>query len=126
MLVLLLLVLRLLWRLFDRKPEEPPMARWMELAARLVHYLLYALLIAVPVTAILGAWWEGHALNLLGFGDLASPIAEAHPLGENVAEIHRTLGDVIVWVAGLHAVAALYHHYILRDRVLASMLPWRM
>jgi bifunctional ADP-heptose synthase (sugar kinase/adenylyltransferase) len=38
---------------------------------------------------------------------------------------HGFLGDAIVWLAGLHAVAAIYHHVILKDGVLASMLPPR-
>ena len=50
--------------------------------------------------------------------------AEAHATGDSLLEIHETLGNVILWVAGLHALAALYHHYILKDRVLVAMLPW--
>ncbi|WP_342587451.1 cytochrome b/b6 domain-containing protein [Manganibacter manganicus] len=38
-------------------------------------------------------------------------------------EIHTTLGNVILWLAGLHAAAALFHHYYLRDGILKSMLP---
>ena len=40
-----------------------------------------------------------------------------------VARIHTWLGDAILWVAGLHALAALFHHFVLKDRVLESMLP---
>ena len=49
----------------------------------------------------------------------------SHALGNTFAELHGWLGDAILWLAGLHATAAIYHHKILRDGVLASMLPLR-
>lgn len=125
LLVFGLVLLRLLWRLVDRAPETPPMAWWMDLAARLVHVALYALLIAVPVTAILGAWYEGHPIALLGLGDIAPMVSESHAFGASVSDLHTTLGNAIVWIAGFHAAAALFHHVFLKDGVLLSMLPWR-
>jgi cytochrome b561 len=121
--VLALAVLRLLWRLVDTRPEPLEVARWMGLAARAVQLGLYLLLFAVPLTAITGAWLEGHPLTLLGGLEIAPKIAEAHALGATIAEIHTWLGDAILWLAGLHALAALVHHFFLRDGVLLSMLP---
>jgi cytochrome b561 len=121
-LVIVVVVLRIAWRLFDRAPEEPPMPTWMSLSSRLVHWLLYALLAAVPITAILGAWWEGHAVTF--FGSAFGPyFALAHDFGRSITEFHSTLGNLIIWVAGLHAAAAIFHHFVMRDRVLISMLP---
>ena len=124
MLVVAVLVLRLVWRLIDHVPDEPPMPAWMLSASRLVHRLLYALLVALPLTAILGAWYSGHPLTLLWIGEIPPLVAPAHEFGRAVAEIHGTLGNVIIALAGLHAVAALVHHFVLRDRVLLSMLPF--
>jgi cytochrome b561 len=121
--VLLLVLARVAWRLFDRRPEPAPASRWMGLAARVVQGLLYLLLFAVPLSAILGAWLEGHPLAYLGGLEIAAPFAPSHDLGVTIATIHTWLGDAILWVAGLHALAALYHQFILRDGVLASMLP---
>lgn len=112
-----------LLRLLDTRPAPPPMARWMALGSRVVQVALYALLFAVPLTAIAGAWLEGHPLTLLAGVQIAPPMAESDALGEAIAEIHTLLGDAIVWLAGLHALAALGHHFLLRDGVLASMLP---
>ena len=125
MLVFALVLLRLIWRLCQGVPEAPPMPRWMEASARLAHYALYGLLVAIPVTAILGAWWQGHALSLLGLGELPAALATDKALGDAMADIHGWLGNIILWVAGGHAAAALYHHFFLRDRVLVSMLPWQ-
>jgi cytochrome b561 len=86
---------------------------------------LYVLLFAVPLTAITGAWLEGHPLTLLGGVAIAPWLAESHASGAQIAEIHTWLGDAILWLAGLHALAALAHHFLLRDGVLLSMLPGR-
>jgi len=121
--VLILVLLRLAWRAYDRAPDDPPMPAWMRLSSKLVHLLIYILLLALPFTAISGAWLEGHPVTLLAnirFGPL---VPEAHDVGSTIALIHTWLGQAILWVAGVHAAAALYHHFILRDRVLRSMLP---
>jgi cytochrome b561 len=125
LLVLVVLVLRLLWRAVDRAPEEVPMPGWMILASRLTHGLLYVLLFLVPATAIVGAWYEGHPITEVWVGDIGPYLATSPDFGRTVTELHQLLGDVIMYLAGLHAVAALYHHFFLRDRVLTSMLPGR-
>lgn len=122
--VLLLSILRVAWRAFDRQPEPEPVARWMGLLAKAVQGLLYLLLFVVPLTAITGAWLQGHPLTWLG-GEIGPWIGPSHGVGDTLAEIHGWLGDVILWVAGLHAAAALYHHFVLKDGVLRSMLPGR-
>jgi cytochrome b561 len=118
-----LLAVRVLRRLFDARPTPEPMPRWMHVASKAVQGLLYLLLFAVPLTAILGAWFEGHPLTLLAGVELAPPFGESHALGEKLAEVHTWLGDVILWLAGFHALAALFHHFVLGDGVFASMLP---
>jgi cytochrome b561 len=121
--VLALALLRLLWRRIDIRPEPPAVSRWMGLGATAVQVGLYVLLFAVPLTAIAGAWLEGHPLTLLAGVTIAPPVAEAHAAGTKIAELHTWLGDAILWLAGLHALAALAHHFVLRDGVLLSMLP---
>jgi cytochrome b561 len=120
--VLTLVALRLLWRAFDTRPD-PDTARWMTIVARATHVALYLLLFAVPFTAIAGAWLEGHPLTLLGKIEVAPALPLAHDRGAIVARIHTWLGDTILWVAGFHALAALFHHFVVGDDVLASMLP---
>lgn len=118
-----LLVLRLLWRAFDRRPELQEANLMMALAAKAVHLLLYFLLISVPLTAVFGAWLEGHPITLLSGLVFESPMQASHDIGVILSDIHVWLANAILWVAGLHALAALYHHYVLNDDVLKSMLP---
>ena len=123
--VFALAVIRIIWRMFDTHPDPPQVARWMGLAAKAVQWGLYTLLFALPLTAITGAWLEGHPLTLLGGVRIEPLLAPSHDLGAQIATIHTWLGDAILWLAGLHALAALYHHFVLKDRVLTSMLPAR-
>ena len=121
--VFVLVVLRLIWRTMAARPEPPQVARWMGLAADAAHWGLYLLMFALPLTAISGAWLEAHPLTLIGGTDIAPWLAQSHDLGKRLATAHTWLGDAIMWLAGLHALAALYHHVLLKDGVLLAMLP---
>jgi cytochrome b561 len=123
MAVFALTLMRIVWKFFDIRPQPLEMARWMEIASKAVQGILYLLLLAVPLTAIFGAWLEGHAVVLLTGLSFASPIAISHDQGVLISEIHTWLGDAILWVAGAHAAAAIYHQLVLKDGVLVSMLP---
>jgi cytochrome b561 len=126
MCVFALLAMRVLWRMVDTRPDPPQVARWMDISAKAVQWALYLLLLALPLTAITGAWLEGHPLTLLSGVEIAPLLGLSHDAGAKIAKIHTWLGDAILWLAGLHALAALYHHFVLGDGVLASMLPRRL
>jgi len=123
--ILALVVLRIFWRALDKRPPSPDVGHWMDTAAKVVQVALYVLLFGVPLTAITGAWLEGHALTLLGGIKLSPLFDESHALGARIADVHTWLGDAIIWLAGAHALAGLFHHYVLGDGVLKSMLPRR-
>ena len=99
------------------------MAPWMKRAADAAHFGLYALLLAIPLTAIAGAWLENHPLTIFGIGNVGPMLSPVPGLGQSIAYIHTILGNVIIWLAGFHAAAALFHHYFMRDNILTSMLP---
>ena len=121
--VFALTLVRVCWRAIFSPPKSSEMPAWMELGARLGHWTIYALLLLVPLTAILGAWLEGHPLTMLVLGDIQPWLPQSRQLGLVLSNTHRWLGDVLIWLAGLHAAAALYHHFWRRDTVLLSMLP---
>jgi cytochrome b561 len=123
--VFALILVRLCWRTIFPSPKSPEMPAWMEVGAKLGQWALYALLVLVPVTAILGAWLEGHPLALLAVGNIDPWLPQSRHLGLALADIHGWLGNALMWLAGLHATAALYHHFWRRDTVLLSMLPGR-
>lgn len=125
-LVFVLTVLRLIWVAFRPAAPQVQMASWMQLMGKLVHVALWMLLLALPASALLALGSEAHPLTLLGGVrvDQLSVIANSS-IAKLVdwGDVHQFLGDVIMWIAGLHAAAAIYHHLILKDSVLFSMLP---
>ncbi len=124
--VFTLTFLRLVW--VAVRPDAPrlQMTAWMHLLSRLMHFVLWALLFALPLTALLALGSESIPLTLLGgfrINELAF-IANSNLSGlADWGEVHKFLGDVIMWSAGIHALATMYHHIKLKDGVLTSMLP---
>jgi cytochrome b561 len=123
LLVFAVVVMRVLWRLIDTHSNLPRISGWTGIAAKVVQAALYMVLFALPLTAIAGAWLEGHPLTLLWGGEIPSLLGISHDAGATIATVHRWFGNAILWLAGSHALAALFHHFVLKDGVLASMLP---
>jgi cytochrome b561 len=126
-LILALTALRLFWAWLRPGMARLTMPGWMHLAGRLMHFALWALLLALPATALLGLGSEGHPLTLLGGLRINKMplIADSALAGlADWGEVHQFLGDAIMWLAGLHAAAAIFHHVVLKDGVLAAMWPW--
>ena len=127
--ILALLVARVGWRLVD--PAPPPEAtefgawtgKWLDPAARVAHYGLYVLLVAVPVVGIVLHFARGDALPLFGLAEIPSPWLKDRAFARSVKEVHEVLAHALVILATMHAVAALIHHWIFRDRTLVRMLP---
>ena len=116
-------VIRILWTLFTQPPITVAMAGWMRMVSKVLQGCLYLLLLAVPLTAILGTWLEGDALSLLSHTIITSPLNTSENLGEFILDLHPVLANTLLIFAGVHAAAALFHHFILKDLVLATMLP---
>lgn len=118
--------LRLLWVAVRSGAPDHKLEPKLHLASRLMHIALWTLLFALPLTALLTLASEGQPLTLLGGLRITELpwIASAPILGmTDWGDIHSFLGDAIIWLAGIHAVAALYHHFVLKDGVFRSMLP---
>lgn len=123
--VVLLLVLRLVWRLKTPAPSPEPTRFGIagELASRAGHLAIYGLLLAVPVVGVVTLFNGGEALSLFGLYDIPSPWPRNRELKHNSKEIHELLAHLLIVLALLHAAAALAHHYLLKDRTLKRMLP---
>jgi cytochrome b561 len=127
LLVLALLLPRVLWRLADAPPlpEPTPLGRRAEMLATLAHYLLYGLVLAVPLAGIATQFTRGDPLPILGLFDIASPLTASRSAARLAKEVHEVLANILLVTALLHAAAALVHHWVLRDRTLVRMLPGR-
>ena len=95
----------------------------MKIASRLGHYTLYALLVAVPFLGIIVQLKRGNDLPVFGLWNFVSPWPADRATARSVLEVHELLADTLLILAGLHATAALIHHYAFGDRTLTRMLP---
>lgn len=121
--LLMLVVVRLLWRWTHPAPPPPPgSARWQVWAARLTHTALYLLMIALPLSGWLVAstsivpwklWW------LIPWPDIAAADKALH---EMAGEIHEALVGCLAALLAVHVAAALWHHFARKDAVLTRML----
>ena len=121
-----LTVLRLVWIAVRPSSPKHQMHPMMHRLSQLMDCALWTLLLALPITAFLTLGSERHPLTLLGGWRIDGwPwIASSHLSGiADWGEVHKFLGDAIAWLASIHAIAALYHHFKLKDKVLISMLP---
>ncbi len=119
----IILVGRIIWRLFwgTTAPDSAPTI--FDRGAKLLHFLLYALLVCQMPLGIFTRWTDNHALDVFGL-TIPSPLAEcSKATGALVDQIHNITAWAIIVLAGIHALAALIHHYVLRDNVLRRMLP---
>ena len=123
--ILVLLLGRAAWRVGDPPPpvESSGLGVWGERAGQFAHYALYVLLAAVSIAGIVVQFARGNALPVFGLFEIASPWASNRAFARSVKEVHEVLANALVILAILHAVAALVHHWIFRDRTLARMLP---
>ena len=123
-LVLVLAVPRLLWRLARGAPAPEPGPRWMQLLGSAMHLVLYLFIFVQPVLGLLALNAGGHLLTVPGLGiELPALVAQSKDLKEILEDVHGTLGTAFYTVIGLHAIAALFHHYMLGDNTLRRM--WR-
>ena len=116
---------RIVWRLIPGHQLPSLEAGWMRLASKATHYVLYMLLVAEAGLGFAFRWGAGRPMQFFGAG-IPPLIGEmARPLRRELREFHEWIGWAIIVLALLHALAALYHHYALKDRVLQRMLPRR-
>ncbi|MBI1213058.1 MAG: cytochrome b [Alphaproteobacteria bacterium] len=130
--ILALSVLRVLWRLVNKVPPLPPqMPAWQRYAANASHFLLYVLILAIPLSG-----WAMVSASPLGiptiwFGQFEIPhlpglqgFADQHAVEGQLRETHELLGNLMIGLLIIHIGAALKHHFWDRDDVLIRMLPF--
>ncbi len=119
-----LVTLRLLWRLWHPGPALPGAMNGLEKKlAQSMHYLLYALMFAIPLSGYFYSLASGYPVVYLGKFPLPVLIAKNKDLADNLKVVHYWLNMGLASLVVLHALAALKHHFINRAAVLTRMLP---
>ena len=121
--VFVLSIARLGWRAAAPAVEPAPGTPPLRLLARLVHVALHLALLALPLVGLLAAWGKGRPVTLFGLMPLPALVPIDRGLGERLEDLHQLAGHAVMILAGLHAVAAIAHQWVLKDGTLARMLP---
>ncbi len=124
--ILLLVILRLAWRLNNPPPSTPAgIPAWETKLARIGHILLYVLMFAVPMTG----WWISDTsripFKVFWLVPVPDLIATDKGMSELASEVHGALTTLLLLIVLIHIAAALRHHFFLHNRILTRMLPWR-
>lgn len=129
--ILLLTIARIIWRIMNPPPAEPPMPKWQSLLASGVHILLYVLMIAMPLTGWIMASAEISQHDTRYFwtvemyvpGIPGLPAETREGIAEGFEQVHGNLAWVIIGLLVLHVAGAVKHQFIDKDGLLARMAP---
>ena len=126
LLVFMLVWARLVLRMAGGQvpPIEPAPSSWQTAFEKAMHGLLYVFMIGLPLLGWLALSAKGKPVHLFIF-DLPFPIEPDDALARQLKKLHETIANAGYFAIGLHAAAALFHHYVKRDATLRRMLPQR-
>lgn len=125
LLILLLAILRLSYRLINGAPRpDPTVPAALTGVGHLLHWLMYLLLIAVPIGGYIAVSY-GDYLNVFGV-PLPAVTEKDTKVSEQVFEYHEAGAFALLTLIALHLAAALFHKFVRKDRVVDRMLPKRV
>ena len=120
--IFLAMLVRLAWRITHRPPPFPAIPRWQARAARTNHLLLYVALFLMPLAGFVGSLLSGWPIVYFG-QPLPMWFARNDSLSRACQLIHLVTSWVLVVAIAIHVAAALKHHFLDRDRLIARMWP---
>ncbi|WP_025917264.1 cytochrome b [Herminiimonas sp. CN] len=121
--VFTLVWIRLAARLLTSAPAiTPAPPQWQMRLSLWLHVALYLLMIVTPLLGWLLLSADGKPVPFFGL-ELPALIAESKDNAKQIKELHETIATAGYFLIGLHAAAALFHHYWIRDNTLRRMLP---
>ena len=123
--VLLLVLFRIVVRILNANPPiTPEPSAWQALVAKLTHFALYGFMLSMPIAGWVILSASGKAIPFFGL-QLPALVGQSKDLAAQVKELHETVATIGYFLIGLHALAALFHHYISKDDTLKRMIPVR-
>ena len=126
MTLLMLAIIRLAWRMSHPAPELPSdMGLLARFAAHTGHWVLYALMIAIPISGWLMSSAQGFPVVWFGILPLPNLVATNTELGAVFTQVHIVLNYILIASILGHAGAALHHHFIKKDTVMKRIMPVR-
>ena len=121
-LIVLLVALRVLWRV-AHPPRSLPVERgWLKRTAQATHGLLYLLMVIVPLLGWANASSRNWAVGLAPWLQLPKLMPAGSKLGHAFGDVHGNLAVLLAALVGVHVAAGIYHHVVRRDGTLRRML----
>lgn len=123
--ILALVILRLGWRWYNVQPGySATLPLFYKIIVRLAHYAIYVVILLMPLSGWVMSTAAGHVPHFLGWFYFPLPgISQDSALAGQMYQLHNTLAIVLIVLVSIHVLAALFHHFVLRDNVLTRMLP---
>ena len=121
--VLAFVVLRLLWRFTEVRPDSLQQGV-LDKIARFVHLLLYVCILALPLSGWAMSSAKGYDVNLFGVYTLPNFVSKNKELGDFLGDMHFYVGYTLLASFLLHFAGALKHAFIDKDDTLKRMLPF--
>jgi cytochrome b561 len=121
--ILVLIVLRFLWRLTHPVAPESSLPAWQRLSSEVLHWLLYVLVLATTLSGWLFASFRGWAVSWFYLFPLPMLAANDAAAGRAIDGLHQAMEWALLGFIGLHVLAAFVHMFIYRNRVMQRMLP---
>ena len=121
--VMLLTLMRIGWRIGHPAPAAPKTAGpWMRVLSKLTHVLLYVLMLTVPLIGLPTLFYRGRGLDF-GLFQVPAFLTRSPEVFRPLTELHELSAYALIGLAAGHVAAALYHQWILRDALIARMIP---
>lgn len=121
MVVLMLVIIRLSWSLYDGTPKFLGRSRVLKYLANAVHYLLYAFMFVQPLSGWAMSSAAGYTPTFFGLFTFPDLVAKNPGTVETYVDIHNTSAYILLFLFILHVVGALAHHFIFKDNTLRRM-----
>lgn len=123
MTILVLIVLRLAWRLAHPVAPESSLPRWQQWSSEAVHWLLYLLVLATTITGWLFTSFRGWSISYFYLFPVPMLASDNAAAGKAIDGLHQAAEWALLVLIGIHVVSALAHVFVFRDRIMQRMLP---
>jgi cytochrome b561 len=124
--ILILIVLRLAWRLTHPVAPESSLPAWQRVSSEALHWLLYALVLATTITGWLFASFRGWSVSLFFLTPLPMLAADNAAAGKAIDGWHQAMEWTLLAVIGIHVAAAMVHIFVYRDHIMQRMMPGQL
>lgn len=122
MAVLVLGVLRIIWKIVTKSPKSlESHEKWEKVLSKSIHGVLFLLVVAMPLSGWVMSSAGGHPISFFGLFEFPSIVEKNREIGRAANQAHELIAYALLLCVGLHIVGALKHHVIDKDETLKRM-----